>query len=290
VEIKSTTALLYHEEQGFDIAESIIILSVTCMISGARNLAYMSRGQRSYGQNPIIPRARGVWEIEFILSGRARPTGVDCKIASGPGPRVYISPPDSSHGWIDDGNAVSEVFALHFRDLPDELRDCVTPAKPTLVEMSQKEYRALAPNLEAVWKESALKNLPASLLVQRLMIEIVQLAVLRLDPTTIGPAAIDVSNRALSWLEENIGERPDVAKAVGVSSSHLRRLFAVAGKPSPKSELTRLRIEAAQRCLRSHWKQEAIAQFLGYSDVSTFARAFRAVCGMPPRVWMNYNK
>lgn len=263
------------------------------MISGARNLAYMSRGQRSYGQKPIIARARGVWEIQFILSGRARPTGVDCRITSGPGPRLYISPPDSSHGWTDDGDAASEVFVLHFRDLPDELRDCVTPAKPTLVEMSHKEYKALVPNLESVWKESALKNLPASLLVQRLMIEIVQLAVTRLDPTAIGPAAIDVTNRALGWLEENIGERPDVAdvaRAVGVSPSHLRRLFAVAGKPSPKSELTRLRIEAAQRCLRSHWKQEAIAQFLGYSDISAFARAFRSVCGMPPRVWANCNK
>ena len=276
-----------------DIAKTIIILIETRMISGARNLAYMSRGARSYGQKPITARARGLWEIELVISGRARPDGVECQIPSRPGPRIYISPPDSSHGWIDDGEKVSEVFVLHFRDVPDELRDCVLPARPTLMELSPGEFKNLSIHLEAVWREPALKSLPASLLVHKLLIEIVNLAIVRMDPLIVGPIAIDVTSRALVWLEENIGERPevtDVARAVGVSPSHLRRLFAAAGKPSPKFELTRLRIEAAQRCLRAHWKQEAIAQFLGYSDVSAFARAFKLICGVPPRTWMNYNK
>ncbi|MFA6961412.1 MAG: AraC family transcriptional regulator [Opitutaceae bacterium] len=262
------------------------------MISGARNLAYISRGKRTYGRKPIAARARGYWEIEFILSGQAQPNGVPCDLALGSGHRLYISPPDSSHGWTDKEGGVSEVFVLHFRDAPDELRDCAPPARPTLVEISKKDYQDLSPSLEAVWNDSAAKTPRASLQVQQLLIEITRLAIIRLNPSVVSTDAIDVVQKTLNWLEQNIGEQPDVsdaAKAVGISPSHLRRLFAAAGKPSPKSELTRLRIEAAQRCLHSHWTQEAITQYLGYSDVSAFARAFRAICGMPPKAWMDHN-
>lgn len=263
------------------------------MISGSRNLAYISRGARTYGRKPIVARARGLWELAFVIAGRARPAGVDCRGTKSAGPRLYLSPPDSSHGWTDDADNVSEVFVLHFRDVPDELRDCVAPARPTLVELGGAEYRQLSAMLERVWGESATKSLVASLQVHQLMIQIARLVVTRLHVDGRSPISRDVVGRALNWMEENLGEGPDVedaARAVGVSAPHLRRLFAAEGRPSPKTELTRLRIEAAQRCLRAKWKQEAIAQFLGYSDVSSFARVFRSVCNMPPGIWLARNQ
>lgn len=78
----------------------------------------------------------------------------------------------------------------------------------------------------------------------------------------------------------------DVARAVGVSGAHLRRLFAEAGHASPREEMARLRMEAAQRCLREGWKLERVAQFLGFSEASAFSRAFSATCGVSPTAWL----
>jgi AraC-like DNA-binding protein len=100
-------------------------------------------------------------------------------------------------------------------------------------------------------------------------------------------------SRALHWFQENLGHSPSVdeaARAVGVSSAHLRRLFAVAGYPAPKAELARLQIKAAKRGLQEGWSQKAIAGFLGFSEPSTFSRAFKDICGQPPGAWLKENR
>lgn len=262
------------------------------MISGIRNLVYFSRGKRFYGRKPIPARARGLWEITFVLSGRARPHGVDCPPPTGDGVRLYLSPPDSSHGWTDDPDGESEIIVLHFRDVPDELRDCVTPATSNLVELSRASFRRLVPLIDAIWDNSTTKTSAASLRVQRLLVEIVQETLDHLGRPTSGAVSSDVVGRALHWMEENLAEHPEVtdaARAVGVSPPHLRRLFAVEGRASPHTELLRIKMQAAQQLLRARWKQEAIASYLGYSDVSSFARVFRTVCGMPPGSWLARN-
>jgi transcriptional regulator GlxA family with amidase domain len=111
----------------------------------------------------------------------------------------------------------------------------------------------------------------------------------RLAPDAASGRTLDRVERALHWFEENIGENPateDMARAAGVSLAHLRRLFAAAGKDSPKAECTRLRMALARRCLRDGWKLERIASYLGYSEASAFSRAFSESCGSSPREWL----
>lgn len=263
------------------------------MTSGLANLRYISRGVRTYGEKPIVVWARGRWEFEFVLKGRARPTGVSCPVTNENKPRLYIFHPECPHGWTDDEHACSEIFVIQFHEVPAELADTATPTEPILIELDDPGRRGILARLDEVWNASRSSSPHASLKLQQFLVEMALLAVGQSDDAFARPTPTDKVFRAINWFEENIGENPtieDAAKAVGVSTVHLRRLFAERGLRSPHDELTRLRMEAAQRCLREGWTQEAVAQFLGYSEVSAFARAFRDTHGIPPRAWLDLDR
>jgi AraC-like DNA-binding protein len=129
----------------------------------------------------------------------------------------------------------------------------------------------------------------SSLFLLRCLFELSELALMHTAKLTLPTDPLDKVSRAIHWFEENLARSPSVeeaARSVGVSAAHLRRLFAEAKRPSPKNELARLQIEAAQRGLLEGWTQKAIASFLGFSENSTFARAFRNICGLPPGTWL----
>ncbi|HSI08214.1 MAG TPA: AraC family transcriptional regulator [Rariglobus sp.] len=237
----------------------------------------------------MLARARGYWEFEFVFTGRARPTGVDCPPPPLEKPRLYISHPNSPHGWTDDADGVSEIFVIQFQSVPEELAEIVTPAGPLQIELHDSDRHGLKLRLQDAWNASSDKDAHASLKLHQLLFDIAALAISRLKQKEWRIEPADKINRTLHWFEENLGENPTVeeaAREIGVSTAHLRRLFSDAGRPSPRAELARLKTEAAQRCLCAGWTQEAIAQFLGFSEASSFARAFYNVCGRYPGEWL----
>ncbi len=251
------------------------------------NLAYIGHGTRTYGLRPILGRPRGFWELQWVLKGGARPDNAPDSQAAGA--RLYVSDPDSPHGWTDDNARAAEVFVLHFRVVSEELANLVEPAKTLILALDESELRQHRARLDEIRRAHA-ENAPRlALKLEQILVEVSLLALDRARPGQTPWRPADRVEQALHWFEENIGEHPssaDVAAAVGVSSAHLRRLFAAAGKESPKTECTRLRIAVARRCLREGWKLERIASYLGYSEASAFSRAFSQACGESPRGWL----
>lgn len=75
----------------------------------------------------------------------------------------------------------------------------------------------------------------------------------------------------------------DIAKAVGVSRSHLYRVFMAAVGQSPIDYLTAYRIDEACALLRStHLSIAEIAVSVGFFDQFYFSRVFKKVKGVPP--------
>jgi AraC-like DNA-binding protein len=259
------------------------------MISGHKNLRYLAHGERRYGIQPIFGKMRNMWEFEFILQGSARPNGVQTPMVKDSQPRLYISHPNSEHGWTDDSDCVSKVFVLHFYEVPEELKDRIDPTKPLLIELDEATLQQLNPMFQSVRTHASQNDALSSLFLLSILMDLSKLALIHSPKQTFRIDSLDKVSRTLHWFEENLGRAPsveDAARAVGVSTAHLRRLFAEAKRPSPKSELARLQIEAAQRGLLEGWTQKGIAAFLGCSEPSTFARAFRDICGIPPGTWL----
>lgn len=259
------------------------------MISGLKNLAYISWGTRTYGEKPVLPRLRDRWEFQFIFEGRALPTEVTLLEMAEDKPRLYVSHPESPHGWTDEKGAISDIFVVQYKDIPDELEGRMEPRRPIVVDLDEAAVDRMRRRCEEAKRAMVAGDVRASLFFQRLLMELTTLALGRGEERASTVDAEDKIARAMNWFEENVAGVPTVeeaAKAAGVSAAHLRRLFAEAGRPSPQAELSRLRMEAAKRCLRDGWTQKAVAEFLGFSEPSAFARAFRDHEGVPPGGWL----
>jgi AraC family transcriptional regulator len=94
---------------------------------------------------------------------------------------------------------------------------------------------------------------------------------------------------AIAWFRRHLREQPameDVAAAVHVSPSHLRRLFTTVFKQSPRAVLGNAQIDIAMRLLAgSDLKIESIAAEAGFASARDFSRVFSARKGCSPSDW-----
>lgn len=76
----------------------------------------------------------------------------------------------------------------------------------------------------------------------------------------------------------------EVAREVGVSPSHLRRLFRQARGQSPKRAFLEIRMEMARvRVESGAMTLSGISDYLGFSEPSAFSRAYKRHFGVSPR-------
>jgi AraC-like DNA-binding protein len=94
---------------------------------------------------------------------------------------------------------------------------------------------------------------------------------------------------AQTHLETNLHQAltlRSVARAVGVSASHLSALFAAQCGVGPMHYLQRLRVERACWLLSNPYLRiHEVAEACGYEDVNYFTRLFRRSLGISPGHW-----
>lgn len=92
--------------------------------------------------------------------------------------------------------------------------------------------------------------------------------------------------RAQKWLQDHLAEpirMKDLATQLAVSERTLIRRFNKALDQSPLTYLQNLRIDTARALLEAgDLSTERIAQYVGYSDLSSFTRLFRERVGFTP--------
>lgn len=75
-----------------------------------------------------------------------------------------------------------------------------------------------------------------------------------------------------------------IAEHVGVDRAHFSRKFHSTFLISPAKYLQNLKINEAKRLLeQTTYNLSIIAQSIGYTDMSTFSKAFKKTAGIPPR-------
>lgn len=95
--------------------------------------------------------------------------------------------------------------------------------------------------------------------------------------------------QAQAWLQEHYSEAiriDDLARAIDLSPTHLRRIFQSNHQQSPMAFLQQIRLTAAAQLLRDTDERiTTIAFSVGFNDSNYFARAFRTMFAVSPRQW-----
>ena len=78
----------------------------------------------------------------------------------------------------------------------------------------------------------------------------------------------------------------ELSESLGVSKSHLVRVFKAAVGIPPGQYLTEVRIEAAKQLLcHREYSLEVIASLCGFSGANYLCRVFKKVTGQSPASW-----
>jgi len=253
----------------------------------ALTLIYLNHGRRHYDRHPVPPYPRQAWEFQAVTHGRIQPVIPGVETASS-ARRLWVFPPGSTHGWTGPSGRSARVAVAHFDHVPPALAEAVGHYPLTTLPLAaaragrfERDAARLARDFRRPTRNSLLR-------FDRLLID---LALLVLERCTIERPVHDESHRvvsrALGWYAARMAERPtvdDVAEAVGLSSSQLRRVFAATGADAPLAVMRRMQADRAGALLRhSDLPLDEVASTCGYGGPPSFSRGFRAITGTPDR-------
>ena len=102
-------------------------------------------------------------------------------------------------------------------------------------------------------------------------------------------SALEKVDSALAWHAVHLAANPSmkqVAAAIHVSPSHLRRLFWQVRASSPKAAFQKARLERAQEIMtRSALTLDEVARLCGFASASHLCRDYKAVHKITPTFW-----
>ncbi|MEM1108278.1 MAG: AraC family transcriptional regulator [Planctomycetota bacterium] len=250
-------------------------------------LTYLNQGERHFFERPTLPVHRGVWECFAVVEGACGPIEHPGDRPDLYEHRLWLMPPDSVHGWTGQQDEPCQILVVHFQSLPEPLGLNQQPVSVELEADQIDKLREMFTELEAIYiQPTELTKLQA----ERLKIELCITALANSHVNTGNTAEHKVA-AGLAWYAENLAQRPgveDVARAVAVSPSHLRRLFLQAMGVSPLEAMKKVQHDRAkQLMLRTNLALSDVSAACGFSAQSVFSRDFAKRQNITPQAWRN---
>ena len=271
-------------------------------------LLYRNQGERRFGLHPISPYPRKAWEFQFILEGQCslviQENGVNREERL-LGPVLAITGPDCVHGWGGRSEDLCKVMIFHFDEADFTLRTIVGLNGNRKLRFSQEEIPAIQGLYDRCAEvRRAIGTSPpearkragyfAPLIYNIVAMELTLFFLKHIPKAELGPVANFGESKvteALVWYETNLGRSPkitDVAHAVHLSSTHLRRLFHRVRGMSPQAAFTRIQFERVKWLMRDpNLTIERIGESAGFGSASAFSRAFKSEFGVSPKRFRN---
>jgi AraC family transcriptional regulator len=232
------------------------------------------------------------WEFYAVIDGRCAPIFRDGERPPLQEKKLWVFAPECSHAWIDDGRHRFHRIVFHFGTVPYPLDEIVREKgyfSKTLNDEEIERLIAIAAELEPHFQRP---NLLSPLHFQGRLMDLATIA-LAGNSGEQPPALPSLANfkveSALSWYTEHLARCPsvkEVADAIHVSASHLRRLFRQVRNASPKALFQRIRIEKAKELMsRSALTLDDVARHCGYASASHLCREYKAFHHFTPTHW-----
>jgi transcriptional regulator GlxA family with amidase domain len=203
-----------------------------------------------------------------------------------------VFPPQTAHGWHGRTQAPAEIVVVHVSPVPEPVRSLALARGFLQTKLGAEEKAELVRVASLLGRELARPTDLGVLLTERALLDLFLMSI-RDEPAKPlphgGSRERQIVEAAVAYFSEHIAEGPSlerVARAVHVSSSHLRRIFQRVRKISPRQAFNTLRLKRATELLRDErLSLEEVATLCGFSDASAFSRAFRRMHGKPPSEW-----
>jgi AraC family transcriptional regulator len=254
-------------------------------------IRYVSSGQRRFGEMPIGSHSRLNWEFYAVVDGR-------CGVLLESGEKLplktqclWVFPPHHTHGWHGEHQHCN-VMVVHCSSVPRQLMEAI-PAEGYLErELTEDESEHVIAIGRTLEDDFHGKSPLSELRFDRSIIDLALIALNGVPVHGIHGASRRMSEKveaAVAWFRRHVREQPtmdQVASAVHVSPSHLRRLFTTVLKQNPRAVLGNAQIEIAMRLLSgSDLKIESVAAESGFASARDFSRVFSAHLGCSPSDW-----
>ncbi len=256
-------------------------------------LRYFANGRIRW-KNGMRCNTRTNWEFYAVIDGRCGAVHRDGTKPVLREKTLWVFAPDCSHAWIDDGHHTYHRLSFHFGNVPYPLDGLVRSRGGYLMKtLSDADIVRLKDIADRVEQHFCSPVVASPLHFQRALMDL-SLLLLEGDERAAAPLSLtDVASfkveRALSWYNEHLTRNPSVkqvAEAVHVSASHLRRLFIEVRQASPKELFRRARLEKSQDLMgRTNLTLDEIATLCGYASASHFCRDYKAVHRFTPSTW-----
>jgi AraC family transcriptional regulator len=265
-------------------------------------LLYRNRGERHFGRDPIAPHPRKVWAFQFTLSGEAslfvregNRTREERLVA----PVLTVAGPECVHGYGGRDEDTCEIIVFHFDEADFSIRSVIGPDGHRSVKLTPRDIPTVRQLYDRCSEGSksygvilppANKTLVTAVINGIVALELALFFLRHIPRTELGPSPDFGESKvaeATAWYEANLAGGPnieDVAEAIHISPTHLRRLFHKVRGISPQAALTRIQFERAKWLMRDlAMPLERVAENSGFGSASAFSRAFKSEFGMSPK-------
>jgi len=254
-------------------------------------LIYFGQGHRDYVKKPAMVHRRRGWEFQAVVNG-----SISLLLPEGPGllksNTLWLFPPNHGHGWTSEKEGSAEVVVFHFLFVPELIENLVRSEgyfEMTINDAHIKRLLGLAEQTARYWQHMR----PGMMMCYEHVLLDLSMILWEGCMTTgfrlMEHSSREKVNQAMEWFATRMADNPDqnaVAKAVGTSPSHLRRLFHEILQSSPKHIFDQMRFQRAMQLMADPAvKLSFVSETCGFGGASSFSRAFKSKFGCSPDQW-----
>ena len=259
-------------------------------------LRYLAYGYRDFRDNAPLPdrfTRRLNWEFFAVFDGRIRPQFEEGGEVPFRSRALWLLHPQRRYRWQAKLEPCLRCI-FQFSDIPLVLAKRFDEEKSNslVIELDEGEARRIAELHREVEPHYFNPHELSYLTIQKVLSELCLLITRDVKvktATTLNRRARDRVHAAESYFLNHLRTRPtvdEVAKAVHISSSQLRRYFHETYGKSPNAVFKKHRMEEVARLLTETDKTlDDIAQSTGFTNMVDFHRSFKALFEATPDHW-----